>query len=398
MLSRRLHRPHRRRLLAQLRRRRRAGRRPARPATSRSPPARPAPARRPAPTRTPAPRRACSAPAPARRSACSFRSRAFRAGRRLLPVGRRLQRRSRLRSRSAATASSRAPPRRCDDARRHGVLPDRLPRRATPAPRSSSEGDAATCSATLRRRGRSPPASTGDGCCPAWCTSADDTDCPRDLRQRRDRARASACDRGITAGLPGRLRRTPATTPTPARVDLVRRHGRGLLARLPAPRRVTACLARRRLLPRRLHARRPTPTAPTRAATARSAPGETCDPPLDLPDQLPRRRRSLHARAAHGRPRTPATSPAGTSRSRPARAAPPICCCPTGCTRLTGRRLASAWGPREAGASSASHEPPGRSSIRTDVWARGSRPEAQPLCAPQPDRQANRRRYPRGRE
>ena len=87
---------------------------------------------------------------------------------------------------------------------------------ATACPRTCDGGDACTpihlegavgtCDATCVAHPVTACVS-GDGCCPSWCTIARDTDCPV-VCGDGVRSPGEACDRAITAGLPGACPRT----------------------------------------------------------------------------------------------------------------------------------------------------------------------------------------------
>ena len=218
----------------------------ARPATPRSPPARPAPVRRRCDDHIP-----CTSDTPTgselhRRVHCTRRFATCLPRRRLLPqAGRRA---TSIRDCSPTCGNGVVDPgETCDlrhPARHRRRLPDRLPTacRAPPAPRACwSRPTPARRSASATRSSRR---CTDDGCCPPGATNAVDDDCPRALRQRRDRA-GETCDVGIPPLAPGACP-TSCDDGDPCTTDFF--VGGRLPGRLPAPPDHRADLGRR-LLP-----------------------------------------------------------------------------------------------------------------------------------------------------
>ena len=230
-----------------------ASSRSARRATSPSPSACAAPVRARATTATPARTIACCRRAPARRRACTCRS---------LPPSR-------------ATAAARPAPRfwstptACRpvatgwSSRRSRLATRQSTARARPAvPTAGScatvelRGNAATCSAACVVTPITTCV-TGDRGCPPGCTAATDADCPRTVCGDGVVEIGEACNRGITAGLPGACAGS-CNDGDACTVDVAAGIG-GLLHADVHPRRHHRLLRRRRLLPvglQRRHRRR----------------------------------------------------------------------------------------------------------------------------------------------
>ena len=220
--------------------------------------------------------------------------RAFQRRRRLLPLGRRLQRRPRLRP-ALRQRRGGSPAERCDNAA-VGSCPTACP------PSDACTPLVAPGRGRHLQRDCVPQPITacadGDGCCPAGCTSATDADCPA-ICGNRVIDTGELCDprhhRGAARRLPLFVRRRRRLHGRPGR-----RLGRGLLAGLPAP--------PGHRLPRRRQLLPPGCTNETDAdcddvcGDGKVGAAGDLRSLVDLPDELPRRRRPLHARAAHGDP------------------------------------------------------------------------------------------------
>jgi hypothetical protein len=88
----------------------------------------------------------------------------------------------------------------CDYAAAAGACPSACPP-GDACTRVRLEGAVGSCTAACVVRPVTTCAS-GDGCCPTWCTIADDNDCPV-VCGDGVRSPGESCDRGITSGLPG---------------------------------------------------------------------------------------------------------------------------------------------------------------------------------------------------
>ena len=294
-------------LLADLRRRRRRSRRTARPATSRSRPASRAPARRPAPTASPA-RATCWSRPGTCQAACFFlpitAAAPATAAARRAPTPRSIP----TARPCAATASSSRPGETCD----YGAGSERLShdlrrrRRLHAHPPRGRRRDVQRHAAS---RIPSPPASRATAAARAGARSPT-TPTARSSAATASSAPARRAIARITAGLPGACARTcddgDACTTDWASGTVAR-----LLARLQ-PRARHRLPRRRRLLPCRLR-RRVGRGLRARLRRRPARRGRDLRSAVDLSRDLPRRRRSVHARGARGRARRAARPPAATS-------------------------------------------------------------------------------------
>jgi hypothetical protein len=200
------------------------------------------------------------------------------------------------------------------------------------------EGSVGACTAACVAHPVSVCAS-GDGCCPTWCTIANDADCPA-VCGDGVRSAGETCDRGITAGLPGAC---PATcddgdactsdwaTGTPAGCTRACSHAR-----------VTACVGGDGCCPPGCTVAADRDCAPT-CGDGHLGAGETCDPPSTCPvacpdDGDPCTREQLVGDAAHCNvvcAHVPVRACSGKS---------PDLCCPTGCAPPTDVDC-TIWGP-----------------------------------------------------
>ena len=245
-------------------------------------------------TATRAPTIAWSAPAPAPRGACHLPITALRPGDGCCPP--------------AAAATSMLDP-DCPPVCGNGVVEQ--PDRALRLRRSAARARAREACPTQRSPAPATSVQGGADTCSATCVATPITDCverrrllpaglhrrrrqrlPGDLRRRRGREPA----RTATARSPRASRapaRAPATTATPARSTS--RRGRPRAARGPAATsRITGCVAGRRLLPARLLRPPTTATAPRAAATGGSARARPAIRPA--PARPPARTTAIRAR------------------------------------------------------------------------------------------------------
>jgi hypothetical protein len=200
------------------------------------------------------------------------------------------------------------------------------------------EGTVGTCTSACVARPVTACVS-GDGCCPTWCTIATDTDCPPVCGDGA-RSAGEACDRGITAGMPG------ACAPTCDDHDactLDRTTGTAAACtRQCSHARVTACLGGDGCCPAGCTAAVDRDCAPT-CGDGKLGAGETCDPreacPITCPDDGdPCTRERLTGDADRC---NVACEHVPVTACSPA----PDLCCPTGCTPKTDSDCL-AWGPR----------------------------------------------------
>ena len=171
---------------------------------------------------------------------------------------------------------------------------------------------------------------SGDGCCPSWCTIANDSDCPP-ICGDGVRSPGETCDRAITAGLPGACARTcddgDACTSDWASGSIE------ACSRACSHAAVTACLSGDGCCPPGCSAAVDHDCAPTCGDGLIGA-GETCDPPSTCPvtcpdDGDPCTREVLTGDDAHCDvvcQHVPVTACSGET---------PDFCCPTACTTAT---------------------------------------------------------------
>jgi hypothetical protein len=144
-------------------------------------------------------------------------------------------------------------------------------------------GDAATCSAACVATAITSCMS-GDRCCPPGCTAATDSDCPRTVCGDGVVEIGEACDRGITAGLPGAC---PASCNDgdACTVD-VAAGSVAACTRTCTHGAITACFSGDGCCPPGCTAATDADCAPT-CNDGRIQAGETCDPPSTCPTACP---------------------------------------------------------------------------------------------------------------
>lgn len=174
-----------------------------------------------------------------------------------------------------------APGETCDYAAATGACPATCPA-GDSCTRVRLEGAVGACTAACVAREVTACVS-GDGCCPGWCTIAGDADCPA-VCGDGVRSAGEACDRGITAGLPGAC---AATCDDGDACTLDAASGTvGACTRACSHTAVTACLTGDGCCPAGCTATADRDCAPS-CGDGRIGSGETCDPPATCPVTCP---------------------------------------------------------------------------------------------------------------
>jgi hypothetical protein len=227
----------------------------------------------------------------------------------------------------------------CDYTAATGACPTGCSTAGDACTRVRLEGSVAACTATCAVHEITTCVS-GDGCCPSWCTVAEDADCPA-VCGDGVRSSGEACDRGITAGLPGACAAScndgdactiDTTSGSPASCTRSCTH---------TP--VTACITGDGCCPTGCGPAVDRDCAPS-CGDGRLGIGETCDPPGTCPVVCPDDGDPCTREVLSGDPATcnvvcthvPVTTCSGTAADL---------CCPTGCGPNKDVDC-PAWGPR----------------------------------------------------
>jgi hypothetical protein len=144
------------------------------------------------------------------------------------------------------------------------------------------EGSVGTCNASCVAHPVTACISN-DGCCPAWCTIANDADCPA-LCGDAVLTPGEACDRAITAGLPGACART-CDDGDACTADWASGTIEGC-SRACSHAPITACRGGDGCCPAGCNASSDSDCAP-RCGDGQIGAGETCDPPATCPSTCP---------------------------------------------------------------------------------------------------------------